>query len=295
MPALRRAVVQGMKLMPGRAELTWRIANKIAVAFRGRQRIVPTYSGGRMLVDVADFIGTRIYHFGVWEPHLSALISTQLKAGDVFCDVGANIGYYTVLAAPIVGDTGKVVAIEPSPATHEMLAKNVRLNNANNVRMVRAAVSDRPGSLTLFQAPQTDYNRGVATTVASRGFIAEGDVPALPLASILLPDEKRRLRLIKIDVEGAEGPIMRNLLETIHQYQESMEIICEMSTSETTADAPDVDALIKSFAAAGFRAFAIPNAYEMSAYLSFKRPQGPKLIVASETGQQDILFSRQFS
>lgn len=283
-----------MKLMPGQADLTWRIANKIAVTLRGRQRIAETYAGGRMLVDVADFIGTRIYHFGVWEPHLSALIGSRLKAGDVFCDVGANIGYYTVLAAPIVGDTGKVVAIEPSPATHEILAKNVKLNKASNVRMVRAAVSDRPGTLTLFQAPQTDFNRGVATTVASRGFIPEGEVPALPLASILLPEERQRLRLIKIDVEGAEGPILRNLLETMHDYPDSMEIICEMSVSETIVDAPDVDTIIKRFGEAGFRAFAIPNAYEMSAYASFKRPEGPRPIVASEAGLPDILFSRQF-
>ena len=137
MPALRRAVVHSMKLAPARGDLTWRIANKIALTFGGRQRIASTYAGGRMLVDVADFIGTRIYYFGVWEPHLSALISARLRAGDVFCDIGANIGYYTVLAAPIVGDAGKVVAIEPSMTTHEMLAKNVKLNNADNVRTVR--------------------------------------------------------------------------------------------------------------------------------------------------------------
>jgi hypothetical protein len=111
-------------------------------------------------------------------------------------------------------------------------------------------VSDQPGTLTLFHAPDTDYNRGVTTTVSSRGFIPEGTVPALPWASILLPDEKRRLRLIKIDVEGGEGPIVQNLLETIHDYSESM-------ASETIANALDINALVKRFSAAGFRAYAI--------------------------------------
>lgn len=157
MPPLRRAVVHSMKVMPSLGDLTWRIANKVAVTLRGRQHIAPTYAGGRMMVDVADFIGTRIYHFGVWEPHVSALISARLKSGDVFCDIGANIGYYTVLAAPIVGDTGKVVAIEPSPATFELLKQNIKLNNADNVRMVRAAVADQPGTLTLFHAPDAEY------------------------------------------------------------------------------------------------------------------------------------------
>jgi FkbM family methyltransferase len=293
MPAHRRAVVHGMKTMASLGDLSWRIANKVALTLGGGQRITRTYAGSRMRVDLTDFIGTRIYHFGVWEPHLSALISTRLKSGDVFCDVGANIGYYTVLAAPIVGDTGKVVSIEASPATFETLSQNVKLNNADNVRLVSAAVSDRPGTLTLFHSPYT--NRGATTTVARGGFIREVDVPALPLASILLPDEKQRLRLIKIDVEGAEGPIMQNLLETIRDYPETMEIICEMSVSETIAGAPDVDMLVKRFAAAGFGAFAIPNAYDISAYLSFKRPHAPKAVVSPMIEQQDTLFSRQFS
>ena len=293
MPPFRRAVVHSMKLMPSLGDLTWRIANRVART-RGRQRIVPTYAGGRMLVDVADFIGTRIFHFGVWEPHVSTLISTRLKPGDVFCDVGANIGYYTVLAAPIVGAAGKVVGIEPSPATHEMLKRNVKLNNAVNVRIVNAAVSDQPGTLTLFRAPDSDFNRGVTTTVAGRGFVPEVDVPALPLAELLLPDEKQRLRLVKIDVEGAEGPIMQNLFETIADYPETMEIICEMSASETIVGGPDADTIIKRFAGAGFRAFAIPNVYEMSAYLSFSGPSGPVPISSVPSGQQDIFFSRQF-
>ena len=102
------------------------------------------------------------------------------------------------------------------------------------------------------------------------------------------------MRLLKIDVEGAEGPILQNLCETIQDYPETMEIICEMSTDETISGAADIDTIIKRFAAAGFRAFAIPNDYEMSAYLSFKGPHAPEPIASSGSGLQDIFFSRQF-
>jgi hypothetical protein len=108
--------------------------------------------------------------------------------------------------------------------------------------------------------------------LSAAGLPAKSTRRRFPWPLSCLPDEKQRLLLIKIDVEGAEGPIMHNLFEMIHDCPEAMEIIYEMSVSETVADAPDIDMLVERIAAAGFRAFAIPKAYDISAYLSFKRP-----------------------
>jgi FkbM family methyltransferase len=294
MPGYRRAIVHTMKVIPSLGALSWRVANKIIRLLDPPQSIATTYAGGRMQVDITDFIGARIYHFGVWEPHLSALVTARLAPGDVFCDVGANIGYYTLLAAPIVGKTGKVVAVEPSPEAVEALNRNIALNNVSNVRVVRAAMTDRPGIISLYRAPY-ERNLGAMTTVVSRSSIREVEVTALPIGAILLPEEKTRLRLIKIDVEGAEGPIMQDLLESIGDYPDTVEIVCEMSTSDKAiSDAPDVNAIIKRFAALGFGAFAIPNDYSVRSYLSFKSPQSPRPITLPVSAQQDVLFSRQF-
>jgi FkbM family methyltransferase len=283
-----------MKVIPSLGSLSWRVANKFIRLIDPPQCIATTYAGGRMQVDITDFIGARIYHFGVWEPHLSALISARLRPGDVFCDVGANIGYYTLLASPIVGKTGKVVAVEPSPDAVEALNQNIALNNAINVRVVRAAMSDRPGLISLYRSPH-DRNFGARTTVMTRSSIREAEVTALPMGAILLPEEKTRLRLIKIDVEGAEGPIMQDLLESIGDYPNAMEIVCEMSTpDEAISDAPGVNTIIERFAAVGFRAFAIPNDYSVRSYLSFRSPQSPRPITLPVSSQQDVLFSRQF-
>jgi FkbM family methyltransferase len=284
----RRVMMHTLRMASPLSNLMWRIVKRVV---GGRLRIAPTFTGGRLLVDVADFIGGYIYYFGVWEPHLSALITSRLNAGDVFCDVGANIGYYTLLAAPIVGRSGKVVAIEPSGASFETLQRNVRLNAVNNVRMVNVAVSEKPDTLTLYSRRG---NQGATTTLITRGFVPLERVSALPLGSILRPDEKDRLRLIKIDVEGAEGPIMQNLFETIDEYPETLEIVCEMSVSDKLAQSPSVNTLIERFALAGFRAFSVTNSYELSSYLSFKHPQAPEPIVAPVMAQQDIFFSRQF-
>ncbi|SCF63177.1 hypothetical protein GA0115259_100393 [Streptomyces sp. MnatMP-M17] len=67
--------------------------------------------GARFAVDTQDLIQRYIYLFGVWEPHMTRWLRGRLEPGDTFVDVGANIGYYSVLASQLVGDGVKVVAI----------------------------------------------------------------------------------------------------------------------------------------------------------------------------------------
>jgi precorrin-6B methylase 2 len=91
--------------------------------------------------DAKDIIQQYIYYFGVWEPRITGWVSRHLAPGDTFIDVGANIGYYSLLASPLVGKTGTVVAIEASPRTFDDLLFNLELNNVSNVRPVNVAVS----------------------------------------------------------------------------------------------------------------------------------------------------------
>ncbi|MGO9823914.1 MAG: FkbM family methyltransferase, partial [Terriglobales bacterium] len=94
---------------------------------------------------------------------------------------------------------------------------------SSNVRAVNVAVSDSPGKLDLFEISK--YNIGAATSVASRGGTFLASVDALPLRQILVPDEIKRLRLIKMDVEGAEPVILLNLLGELSIYPEKMDLV----------------------------------------------------------------------
>jgi FkbM family methyltransferase len=109
-----------------------------------------------------------ILHFGTWEPNITHVISGILQEGDVFVDVGANIGYHSLLGSKLVGSTGSVVAIEPVPDTFAMLLDNLRLNSCSNVRAVNVAVSDCPHKMPLYSL-FGDFNCGAVTSVASRG------------------------------------------------------------------------------------------------------------------------------
>jgi hypothetical protein len=77
--------------------------------------------GMRLAVDTRDACGRIMYFFGMWEPNLTAVIRNRLQPGDGFIDIGANIGYYSVLASGLIGPQGRVIAIEAIPQTLSVL------------------------------------------------------------------------------------------------------------------------------------------------------------------------------
>jgi precorrin-6B methylase 2 len=86
-----------------------------------------------MVVDPSDYVNRIIAITGVWEPQVTAAFQALLSPGDVCVDVGANIGYFSLLAARLVGSRGHVYAVEPSSTSYDRLTKNLELNNATNV------------------------------------------------------------------------------------------------------------------------------------------------------------------
>src|SRR5207253_6545315 len=89
---------------------------------------------------------------GVWEPLETYLVERRVREGDVVLDIGANIGYYTLVFAELVGDSGRVFAFEPEPANFALLSENTGLNGRANVTLVNAAVADAGGRLPLYLA-----------------------------------------------------------------------------------------------------------------------------------------------
>jgi FkbM family methyltransferase len=286
---LHRAIVGTIKRLPlPAARFAFRAYNK-ALRTLSPEHLATTYFGARLYCNPLDLIQRMILHFGVWEPDVSRVIEQNLAPGDVFVDIGANIGYDTLLAASRVGPQGTVVSIEASPRTFALLQRNIAANPfAANVRAVNAAVSDSPGTLDLYEV--NEANIGAATTLASRGGKRMASVEALPLELILAPHELALLRLIKMDVEGAEPPILRHLLAQIALYPPTLEIIVEASPDD------DPDAWCDVFErmhAAGFTAWAIENDYELEWYLKWRRPAKLQRIDTMPTRQQDLLFTRR--
>jgi FkbM family methyltransferase len=251
-------------------------------------REAQTYFGATIECDLSDLLQRCIYHFGVWEPHISALIESRLRPGDIFCDVGANIGYDSLLGSSVVGPTGKVIAIEASPTIYARLLDNLRLNRVVNVETVHVAITAEPGEIPIYKGHE--WNSGSASIIESRGHQLEAMVRGLPLLDALSAEDRKHLRLVKIDVEGAELPILRQLADSMGEYSAELEVIVEV-----TPDA-GLQNVFEHFRTLGFSAWAVPNSYDVIAeYLNFNAVRAPTALSLPPTRQQDVFFSRSYS
>ena len=153
---------------------------------------------------------------GIWEPAETSLIRGQIEPGDTFIDVGANIGYYTVIASEMVGPSGRVFAFEPDPASFAFLQKNVEANGCTNVVLEQKALSNQPGSIKLYL---DDENKG-----AHKIYEFGGNHDFVEVEAVRLDDYLKELEvdvdLIKIDTEGAEGVILEGMRETLGRNED---------------------------------------------------------------------------
>ena len=283
------AVMSAIKSAPLAKFFLWRVYNKCLRTVR-RNYPARTYFGAWMMCDINDYIQKMIFYLGFWEPTLSALAQSRLKEGNCFVDVGANVGYYSLLGRSCVGPSGCVVSIEASPEIFLLLEANLRLNVADNVRAVNIAVADRVGVVMIHPGPP--HNIGQTRTVRCDPGVGAGHtIASAPLSAILTDEERRRVRLIKIDVEGGEAPILADLLHNIDDYPRDLEVLVELSPL-TDVDCDKQKRLMQGLFDAGFGAYRFENPYSVPWYLNWRRPSAPERIFDYPTEQSDVLFTR---
>lgn len=234
------------------------------LARRPHAFVARTIDRARMRGDHRLIMPRCIYWFGVWEPLLSRWIAERLAPGDVFVDVGANMGYFSLLAARRVGRTGGVVAIEPAPPTFDKLTANLALNPRARVRPIRAAVGAREEGIRFWRAP---WNDAESSTTRRPGAQDAGEVRAFPLARLLSDDEIRRARIVKIDIEGGEWDAVRGIAPDAARFPSSLELAIEVHPRP----GQDAAALARLLAEHGFRPSWLPVEFRSAAHLE-RRP-----------------------
>lgn len=237
---------------------SWLAARLRPRSFRGKRRLldglVPKTGtrsarvyGASFELDLSELIQREIF-LGTFEPAEGRMVARILRPGDTFIDVGANVGFFTALAARAVGPTGRVIAYEPSPVACAKLRQMVEANRLHQVEVVEAGLGATAGSETIYWSaaagnhtptmlphPASDHRAVEVRTL-------DAEARRLDLASIAL---------IKIDVEGFELRVFQGATGLLARHF-IRRVLCEFNQPWLSLAGTSIAALAAHIEAAGF-------------------------------------------
>ncbi|MGI0058014.1 MAG: FkbM family methyltransferase [Nitrosarchaeum sp.] len=177
--------------------------------------------GNKLFLDKNDSLCLSIN--GIYEEFETNIVKKEVKQGDVVIDIGANIGYFTLIFAKLVGDKGKVFAFEPDPTNFELLKKNVEINGYKNVVLEQKALSDNQGKMMLSLNKVNTAGHQLDFKNEKSSNSVEVDVLSLDkYFSKHIID----INFIKMDVEGAESNIIQGMTNIL-KNSKSLKMIVE--------------------------------------------------------------------
>ena len=203
---------------------------KVRVALTPRSALLRTRLQNGAILEAynrAGYGGRGAYIFGdLLEPELCSL-QHFLGAGQVFVDVGANVGVFTVKAAKEVGNDGLVIAIEPFIETALQLANNVRVNHFTNVRIRNLCIAGDTQEMRLH------LNKGKPNSFS---LVPKGNAESISVLSVTLDDlcrweNLKRLDYLKIDAEGVEAAVLEGAQKIINRFRPIVQVEITMGRS----------------------------------------------------------------
>jgi FkbM family methyltransferase len=214
----------------GRAQFRSRTVNRLVEQARRKMSgaEVRIRHGEAAGMWIAPFQANPGYALGTSEPHVQRFLAVNLRAGQVFYDVGANVGFLTLVGARAVGQSGRVYSFEPLPDNVAVLKHNVGLNRLSQVEIVEAAVADASG--------RSEFAIGTSTTGRLTSD-ARAEKSHLAVRTVSLDDAVAGMgfappHVVKIDVEGAEGRVLSGMAAIISEFRPV--ILCEIHEQTTS-------------------------------------------------------------
>jgi FkbM family methyltransferase len=201
------------------------------------ERIATLSTGGKMAFHF-NTSALMYYFLGTMadpeEVSIVKLLHRALRKGDVFFDVGANVGFYTFFALPLCGDSGSVHAFEANPVFIPNLLRSVELNSISNCAVVNAvAVGKRHGEKGVLHLPSDSRAIGIASTYLHDWLDRElrVQVPLVSIDGYMQEKNITQLDVVKIDVEGGELDVFKGMHETFQKRTTPL-IVCELMPKE---------------------------------------------------------------
>jgi FkbM family methyltransferase len=232
--------------------------NNFPIIYLGDHKaLMRTVWGQIMILDTRDaLLAPHLLLDGFWEAWMTKAFRNVVHEGMTVVDVGANIGYYTLMAASLVGDKGRVYSFEPHPEVFGMLTRNVHVNYFfYNVTLVQQAVLHERGKIDFFLRRDYPGNSSVGEVPSSHlDYLLDGQekisVDAISLDEYFGADMPR-IDVIKMDVEGAEPSAlqgMKNLLAA----NPAIIMLAEWSPSQMRTAGNDPEAFLADISSMGF-------------------------------------------
>ena len=176
-------------------------------------------------------VSQKISQEGVWEPYESSLVLSRLHPGDVFVDVGANIGYFTVIAASLVGDRGRVYAFEPDPKNFHLLEKSCTHNLLQpRIHAVKAGLSSEDNAGQLYLSEDNLGDHQIYESDVERAHV---DITLYQGSNYLQREMQRdniaKIDLIKVDTQGSEFAVLAGLMPLLQSLDKVPTILIELT------------------------------------------------------------------
>jgi FkbM family methyltransferase len=228
------------KLVNGRGAAANHIDEMRRSEYSKNQVTSKSTHGFTILLNPNDAVVSPMIATGWYEPAMTELFRHLVKKGMTVVDVGANMGWYTLLAARRVGDGGRVISIEPEPTNFSFLSKSVELNQFGHVRLLQECAAREEGTRTLFLELE---NLGGHSIVLSRG---KGSilVRSTTLDATFQELGVKNVDVMKVDVEGADAEVLSGCKRHLSQVTNMM----IEYTPESWASEPDLrDRIIDEF------------------------------------------------
>jgi len=182
-----------------------------------RSQIKPDFieiDGHKLFLDKLDSL--KLFFRGSYEEFETETVKKIIKKNDIVLDVGANIGYFTLIFAKLVGKDGIVFAFEPEPTNFDLLKKNVTINGYKNVILIRKALSDRTGKTKLFLSEGNLGDHIIMDTKENRNSIEIDTITG----EDYFRDLNKKINFIKMDIQGAEINALRGMSSLLQKMNE---------------------------------------------------------------------------
>lgn len=184
------------------------------------QTTVQSRTGFQFFINTQSWIEWLLFIDGVYEAHLEKLFKRYVGVGGTVIDIGANIGVHTLLFSRLVGESGRVIAVEPYPPVITKLRKHLEHNQAGQVEIVERALSNEAGTATLKNALGV-HNEGMASLwLSSSGEpVDEFEVGLSTLDAVVDEYQIRNVQLIKLDIQGSEYAALRGAVNILREQK----------------------------------------------------------------------------